>query len=133
MKMDLNEALDKLKNAGLIVEGSMSLDDKIANAQSFNARNKNKYEAMKNELIEELDGDCPSQESLIKLGFTMVGDPNDGDYYYAEAKPGAKSNRIFQVYDGEVQIDVEDYQLGKWPVNGWFKALESVATNKYLD
>ena len=40
MKMELNEALAKLKNAGLIVEGSMSLDDKIANAQSFNVRNK---------------------------------------------------------------------------------------------
>ena len=40
MKMDLNEALDRLKNAGLIVEGSMSLDDKIANAKSFNIKNK---------------------------------------------------------------------------------------------
>lgn len=33
MKMNLNEALERLKNAGLIVEGSMSLKDKIANAE----------------------------------------------------------------------------------------------------
>lgn len=39
MKMELNEALARLNKAGLIVEGSMSLDDKIKNAKRFNAKN----------------------------------------------------------------------------------------------
>jgi hypothetical protein len=130
--MKLNEAEKILNENGYVLQETRRLGTN-KNISISGLKKQNKYEAMKNKLIEELDGDCPSQESLIELGFTMVGDPHDGDYYYAEAKPGAKSNRIFQVYDGEVQIDVEDYQLGKWPVNGWFKALESVATNKYLD
>jgi len=33
MKMELNEAIKTLENAGLIVEGSMSLKDKMANAE----------------------------------------------------------------------------------------------------
>ena len=130
--MELNEAEKILNKNGYVLQETRRLGTN-RNIFVSDLKKQNKYEAMKNKLIEELDGDCPSQESLIKLGFTMVGDPHDGDYYYAEAKPGAKSNRIFQVNDGEVQIDVEDYQLGKWSVNGWFKALESVATNKYLD
>lgn len=35
--MELNEAKEILKNAGYLVEGSMSLKDKIANAKQFNA------------------------------------------------------------------------------------------------
>lgn len=35
--MELKEALEILKNAGLIVEDSASLEDKIANAKNFNA------------------------------------------------------------------------------------------------
>lgn len=35
--MNLNEANKILKNAGYIIEGSMSLKDKIANAKQFNA------------------------------------------------------------------------------------------------
>ena len=35
--MELNEAKQILKKAGLIVEGSMSLKDKIANAKKFNS------------------------------------------------------------------------------------------------
>ena len=35
--MELNEAIERLNRAGLIVEGSMSLGDKIANAKQFNA------------------------------------------------------------------------------------------------
>ena len=38
MKMKLNEALKVLKHAGLMVEGSMSLKDKIANAKKFNSQ-----------------------------------------------------------------------------------------------
>lgn len=37
MKMELNEAIQKLNQAGLIVEGGMSLDAKLANAKRFNA------------------------------------------------------------------------------------------------
>ena len=37
MKMELDEAIQKLKQAGLIVEGDMSLDAKLANAKRFNA------------------------------------------------------------------------------------------------
>jgi hypothetical protein len=65
----------------------------------------------------------------------MIGDPNDGDFYYAAAKPDAKRNTIFdQVYDGSVLIDVSDYDLiyYKKPYI-WFKYLEKVAANKYLD
>ena len=39
MQEKLNESLEVLKKAGFIVEGSMSLKDKIANAKKFNAGN----------------------------------------------------------------------------------------------
>lgn len=39
MEMELNEALRRLERAGLICEGSMSLKDKIANAQKYNKEN----------------------------------------------------------------------------------------------
>ena len=35
--MQLDEAIARLNKAGFLVEGSMSLKDKIANAKQFNA------------------------------------------------------------------------------------------------
>lgn len=42
--MELNEAKEILKENGFILEGSMSLEDKIANAKKFNAVNEDKKE-----------------------------------------------------------------------------------------
>ena len=54
--MQLNEALDRLNRAGLIVEGSMSLKDKIANAKNFN--NNNELDKIR-EMIKDLNnGQC---------------------------------------------------------------------------
>lgn len=65
MKMELNEAIKKLEDAGLIVEGNMSLKDKIANAKHFNVKNK-----LSNPTEEDLYGYrhfCSSFASLKEL------------------------------------------------------------------
>ena len=84
MKMNLTEALEKLKNAGLIIEGSMSLDDKIANAKSFNIKNKlpkptqedlygyrrlcSSFASLKNLIVKQLKNDFDEEtiEAILK-------------------------------------------------------------------
>jgi hypothetical protein len=112
MKMNLTEALDKLKNAGLIVEGSMSLDDKIANAQSFNVRNK-----LPKPTQEDLYGYrrlCSSFASLKKMIVKHL--KNDFDEETIEAILKSYGDRIyFNIMKSQLPAD-ETAQNVAWGI-----------------
>lgn len=102
MKMTLDEALETLKKAGMIAEGSMSLEDKIANAKKFNKPSK----ADVLEMIKDLNnGQCGSWKFRLDGSasdyFSIIGE-ND-DWYDDE-------ERIDQIewvwYLEDCQIDI---------------------------
>ena len=71
MKMELNEAKEKLENSGFLVEAKMSLKDKLNNARQFNKNQGLHKDLNKDEIL------------LIKIakenGYELIGKDKDDD------------------------------------------------------
>ena len=79
MKMTLDEAFKELNKAGMIAEGSMSLEDKIANAKKFN-KQPSKADVL--EMIKDLNnGQCGDWKFRLDSSasdyFSIIGENDD--------------------------------------------------------
>ena len=99
MEMELTEAIQKLQNAGLIVEGNMSLNDKIANAKRFNVKNK-----LSNPTEEDLYGYRHFCSSFASLKELIVDDLKQ---YFDEETAEA----ILKSYGGAIYSNVMNSEL----------------------
>ena len=109
--MKLDEAKKILNKAGLIVEGSMSLQDKIANAKQFN--DKNEMDDIR-EMISDLNnGQCGDWkfrlDSLSSDYYSVIGE-NEG--WIDDDERISEIEWVWYRDDGEVQIYYGKQQYG---------------------
>ena len=123
--MELSEAEQILNQNGFVLDETHrpGMPRLVINQQ---------YEIMKAKALKSNPYDIPSQETLKKLGYTLVGDPYDGDYYYIKAKRNAKNSPFGPIFDNEIQIDVYACNA-RMSVEKFYKYLEKYAANKYFD
>ena len=137
------EAKEILKRAGYLMEAGRDtrfkrnvIDfDKLDSEPEVKTNSKSsKYETIKNAILKKNGNKFPSQDDLEKMGFELFGDPRDKFYYYVVAKPGRdRTSRIFgEIFDDEIQIDIEDLANRDISLRQIFAELEKQAVNKYL-
>lgn len=90
--MELKEAKEILKENGFILEGSMSLEDKIANAKKFNAVNNDKKD-----IVEAFKA---IKAMANKSGWEFEEDSNQDDFFTAEELTDGTLERVIKQNKG---------------------------------